>query len=415
MINTLNPKIRFTQADATNYGDWEQRKLGEYTEIVKRVNNDSTAPVRMISAGNGFILQSEKYSRDNAGQSLKKYIELHRGELAYNHGYSKAKKYGSCFMLEESDMARVPFVYHCFRITNGNPKFFAIMLNRTELNSELVKYISSTARMDGLLNIPYDDYMSIEVRVPQSEDEQAKIADFLSRLDNTIALHQRKIDVLRRYKAGLLQKMFPKNGETVPEVRFPGFTGEWEQRKVRDVAEIVAGGTPSTSKAEYWNPKEVPWLSSGEVHKKYVTFTDNMISQEGLNNSSAKIIKEDSVLIALAGQGKTRGTVAINRIPLSTNQSVAAMTFQCDIVPEFVFSNLSGRYDEIRKMSSGDGARGGLNKQLVGDITIPYTSIEEQTKIGSLFMYLDDTIALHQRKLETMKKYKAGLLQQMFC
>ena len=140
-----------------------------------------------------------------------------------------------------------------------------------------------------------------------------------------------------------------------------------------------------------------------------------MISQEGMDNSSAKMIKENSVLIALAGQGKTRGTVAINRIPLTTNQSIAAMTFNDDIVPEFVFCNLENRYDEIRKMSSGDGARGGLNKQLVGDIVIPYTSFEEQKKIGTYFVQLDNLITLHQRKLDDLKEYKQGLLQQMFA
>ena len=170
------------------------------------------------------------------------------------------------------------------------------------------------------------------------------------------------------------------------------------------MAEIVAGGTPSTKVSTYWEPKEIPWLSSGEVHKKYITFTDNMISQEGMNNSSAKMIKENSVLIALAGQGKTRGTVAINRIPLTTNQSIAAMTFNDDIVPEFVFCNLENRYDEIRKMSSGDGARGGLNKQLVGDIEIPYTSFEEQTKIGTYFTQLDNLITLHRRMYYQQKR-----------
>lgn len=122
-----------------------------------------------------------------------------------------------------------------------------------------------------------------------------------------------------------------------------------------------------------------------------------MISKNGLANSSAKMIKKNSVLIALAGQGKTRGTVAINRISLSTNQSIAAMSFNDDIVLEFVFSNLENRYDEIRAMSSGDGSRGGLNKQLVGDIIIPYTIKEEQQKIGQYFSNLDHLITLHQR------------------
>ena len=186
--------------------------------------------------------------------------------------------------------------------------------------------------------------------------------------------------------------------KVIPQIRFSGFTDTWEQREVSNVAMISTGGTPSTAINEYWNPKQVPWLSSGEVHKKYITYTDDKISNEGLNHSSARMIKQNSVLIALAGQGKTRGTVAINRISLSTNQSIAAMTFAPDICPEFVFSNLESRYDELRKVSSGDGTRGGLNKQLVSEIQIPYTSLNEQRKIGQFFTHLDRLITLHQRK-----------------
>ena len=205
-----------------------------------------------------------------------------------------------------------------------------------------------------------------------------------------------------------------KNEQNAPKIRFKGFTDAWEQREVSDVAEITAGGTPSTSVKEYWNPKQVPWLSSGEVHKKYITYTDDKISEEGLNHSSARMIKENSVLIALAGQGKTRGTVAINRIPLSTNQSIAAMTFTSEICPEFIFSNLENRYDELRRISSGDGTRGGLNKQLVGDVIIPYTFLKEQQAIGKFFTNLDHLITLHQRKCETLKKLKKSMLQKMF-
>lgn len=199
-----------------------------------------------------------------------------------------------------------------------------------------------------------------------------------------------------------------------PNIRFKGFTDDWEQRKVSDVAKIIAGGTPSTKENSYWEPKEIPWLSSGEVHKKYITFTDDMISQIGMNNSSAKMVAKDSVLIALAGQGKTRGTVAINRIPLTTNQSIAAMTFNENFIPEFVFYNLENRYDELRRMSSGDGSRGGLNKQLVGDIEIPYTEKKEQERIGSFFESLDRIITLHQRKCDELKEFKKYMLQNMF-
>lgn len=199
-----------------------------------------------------------------------------------------------------------------------------------------------------------------------------------------------------------------------PPIRFQGFTGDWEQCKIADVAEIITGGTPSTRIVEYWNPPEVPWLSSGEVHKKYITSTDTMISRKGYENSSATMVRENSVLIALAGQGKTRGTVAINRIPLATNQSIAAMTFSDDIDPDYVFSNLENRYEELRRISSGDGSRGGLNKKLVGDVTIPCPTLLEQNAIGTLFRVLNELITLHQRKLEQQKKLKAFFLKNMF-
>ena len=139
-----------------------------------------------------------------------------------------------------------------------------------------------------------------------------------------------------------------------------------------------------------------------------------MISRKGYENSSATMVRENSVLIALAGQGKTRGTVAINRIPLSTNQSIAAMTFSDDIDSDYVFSNLENRYEELRSISSGDGSRGGLNKKLVGDVTIPCPTLLEQNAIGTLFRVLNELITLHQRKLEQQKNLKKYFLQNMF-
>ncbi|MCY8344645.1 restriction endonuclease subunit S [Bacillus haynesii] len=199
-----------------------------------------------------------------------------------------------------------------------------------------------------------------------------------------------------------------------PEIRFSGFTGEWEQRKIGNHAEILTGGTPKTQIKEYWEPSEIPWMSSGEVNKKRLSSTDNMISFLGFENSSARWVKENSILIALAGQGKTRGTVAINEIPLTTNQSIAAIVPKEELHYEFVFQSLEKRYEELRLISSGDGTRGGLNKQLVADVVIISPSIEEQIKIGNFFKQLDDTIALHQQELTTLKQTKQGFLQKMF-
>ena len=199
-----------------------------------------------------------------------------------------------------------------------------------------------------------------------------------------------------------------------PKIRFKGFKDDWEQRKLEDISQITAGGTPSTKELTYWEPKEVPWLASGEVHKKYIYDTDEMISEEGLNNSSAKWVEEGSVLIALAGQGKTRGTVAITRIPVTTNQSIAAIKFNDILDADYAFHNLDSRYDELRNISSGDGTRGGLNKQLLADLTIAFPQICEQREIGEYFTNLDHLITLHQRKCEKLKELKKFMLQNMF-
>jgi type I restriction enzyme S subunit len=196
------PKLRFK-----GFNDpWEQRKLDDFVSSITRTDSESTAPVKMISAASGFINQSEKYSSDNAGQSLAKYILLKRGELAYNHGASKYKPYGSCFALNV-DEARIPFVYHCFGVGDNNPYFTAIVLNDTRVDKQLRRLVSSGARMDGLLNISFEAYKTVEVMMP-SNAEQDKIYKLFADLDNLITLHQRELNNLKNLKKSLLEKMF---------------------------------------------------------------------------------------------------------------------------------------------------------------------------------------------------------------
>ena len=181
------PAIRFKGfSDA-----WEQRKLGDVVQEITRNDPESEAPIMMITANNGFIEQSERYAFNNAGESLKKYILLKKGELAYNHGASKLRPYGSCFALTTAENARIPFVYHCFSAENQNAEFMSIELNGAEIENQLRKIVSSGARMDGLLNISFDEYTSVSVLLPNTE-EQDRIADFFRQLDHLITLHQRK-------------------------------------------------------------------------------------------------------------------------------------------------------------------------------------------------------------------------------
>ena len=212
----------------------------------------------------------------------------------------------------------------------------------------------------------------------------------------------------------MLSKMFPKAGQRVPEIRLDGFEGEWEIVKLGDNCRIITGGTPRTGVKEFWNPKEIPWMSSGEINKKILNETEEMISCIGLENSSAKWVKQNSVLIALAGQGQTRGRVAINKIPLTTNQSIAAIETNSNIDFLFLYTDLGRRYDELRLISSGDGTRGGLNKMIISRLELNIPSIEEQQAIGSYFSNLDNLINSHQEKISQLETLKKKLLQDMF-
>ena len=197
------PKIRFKGfTDA-----WEQCELGKIANEVTRTDPESTAPIMMITANNGFIEQSDRYAFDNAGESLKKYILLEKGELAYNHGASKLRPYGSCFALTTVEKARIPFVYHCFSAKNYNSEFLSIELNGENVEKQLRRIVSSGARMDGLLNISFTEYSTITLSLPKRK-EQDKISNFFSILDNLITLHQRKVEKLKNIKSALLEKMF---------------------------------------------------------------------------------------------------------------------------------------------------------------------------------------------------------------
>jgi len=151
--------------------------------------------------------------------------------------------------------------------------------------------------------------------------------------------------------------------------------------KISEFAKCCAGATPSTSHSEYWENGTIPWMSSGEVNNIEIYDTEKKITELGYNSSSTKMLPINTVVVALAGQGKTRGLVAITRKEVCTNQSL------CGIVPdervdnEYLFHYLQSRYKDLRRISSGDGTRGGLNLKMINDYKVPVPSIDEQKKI----------------------------------
>lgn len=198
-----NPEIRFEGFT----DDWEQRKLGDVCSRVQGNDGRMELPTLTISAGNGWMRQEDRFSGNIAGKEQKNYTLLRKGELSYNHGNSKLAKYGTVFSLQTYEEALVPRVYHSFKVKEGNCDFVEYYFATKLPDRELSKLISSGARMDGLLNIGYDEFMGIQMKFP-STLEQRKISLYFRKLDHLITLHQRKCEKLKELKKFMLQNMF---------------------------------------------------------------------------------------------------------------------------------------------------------------------------------------------------------------
>ena len=197
----------------------------------------------------------------------------------------------------------------------------------------------------------------------------------------------------------------------VPEIRFPGYTDPWEQRKLSDVADIIGGGTPSTDVPEYWDG-DIDWYAPAEINDQiYVDHSERKITQLGLDKSSAKILPANKTVLftSRAGIGKT----AILQHDAATNQGFQSLVLNDDTNPYFIFTMTEMIKVNAEKVASGS-TFAEISGKMLGKLEFMFPTYEEQVRIGDCFKHIDDTITLHQRKCDELKLYKKGLLQQMF-
>lgn len=403
------PKLRFKDSEGREFPEWEEKKLGDFTERIKRkAPENSIAPVMMIAAESGFIYQKDRYSRENAGKSLTNYTLLKQEEFSYNHGYSKLRNYGSVFILKEPE-ARVPFVYHSFKLLSGVGDFWGYYLNSGLLDRTLKKTISSTARMDGLLNISYEAYMDINVRVP-SLPEQQKIADFLTAYNTMIDTQSQRVEAMKTRKKGLLQKIFSQ------EIRFKNDNGqnypEWEKKTVGSLANnIVGGGTPSTKNPAFY-AGEIPWISSSDLVEDKINYLNmtRFITRDAINRSATKLIPAQSVMIVCrVGVGK----VAVNELPLCTSQDFMNLIVKEENSPVFIGYLLMNLMVKRKNSVQGTAIKG-IPSAEIKKFKVLVPALPEQQKIADFLTTVDAQIDVEEKRLETMKTIKKGLLQQMF-
>lgn len=354
--------------------------------------------VKTLDLNNGVIRRTDESVTDSALEET--------GLRLFPIGSVLVAMYGGLRQIGRTGLLRVPAAV--------NQAITAIRPQRDRLWPDFLLFylnyrvgywqsVASSSRKDP--NITGADVRAFKLPLP-SIAEQQKITAALTDADALIDSLEQLLTKKRQIKQGAMDELFTQRS------RLPGFSGTWEEARIGDFTDCTAGGTPSTREDRFWGGP-IPWMSSGDLHLKRVSNVGGRITEEGLNNSSTKWIPVGCVLIGLAGQGKTRGTVAMNLIPLCTNQSIAAI-FPCDSYDaEFLYHNLEWRYDELRELSAGDGGRGGLNLTLIRSITVPTPSLEEQRAVAQVLSDMETEISSVEARITKARALKQAMAQAL--
>ncbi|EME3536715.1 restriction endonuclease subunit S [Enterococcus faecium] len=397
MSNNTQPEIRFPGFTE----DWEERKLNELAEF----NPKSDLPERFEYVDLESVVGTElvghrtenRYSAPSRAQRLAKKNDVF---------YQTVRPYQ-----KNNYLFDLPYDNYVFSTGYaqmrpiGNGYFLLTLIQEEKFVNRVLERSTGTSYPA----INSNDLAKLPVKVPADIQEQQKVGTFFKQIDNTITLHQRKLDLLKETKKGFLQKMFPKNGAKVPEIRFPGFTEDWEQRKLASMTNYKNGKghedkQSTIGKLELINLNSIS-ISGGLKHSgKFIDEADDTLQKDDL-----------VMILSDVGHGDLLGRVALipedDRFVL--NQRVALLRPNATADPQFLFSYINAHQYYFKAQGAGMSQLN-ISKGSVENFISFVPTIEEQKKIGTFFKQLDDTIALHQRKLDLLKETKKGFLQKMF-
>lgn len=413
--NEKKPALRFK-----GFTDpWEQRKLAELTKTIttgKSVNSDEGE----VSDGNIGVLKTSCVSYDRFNPSESKPVVKSEQQLVkcavekdsvIVSRMNTPERVGACgYVSTDFPNLFLPDRLWKLKFQDTVDTYFVYMMLVSSAYKEKITSMAS-GTSGSMYNIPKETFLNLQLVIPAKIDEQKQLGKILKKIDTLITLHQRKYEKLVNIKKSMLDKMFPKNGASVPEIRFKGFTDPWEQRKISELAEkTYGGGTPTTSNEAFWNGN-IPWIQSSDIvdgklmgvePRKYIT-------QTGLNSSATQLVPKDSIaIITRVGVGK----LAYMPFSYSTSQDFLSLS-KLNTEPFFTVYACYKKLQSELNTVQGTSIKGITKDELLAKtISVPVYS--EQKQIGSFFTQLDTLITLHQRKLEKLQNIKKSCLEKMF-
>lgn len=383
--NNNSPAIRFA-----GFADpWERRKLGELSDITTgKLDANAMTP-------DG---EYDFYTCSLQVYKIDKYAFEGPAITIAGNGYV------GCLHLADGKFNAYQRTYVLSNFKAVREYLYA------EIGNKLPSKVNQEARNGNIPYIVMDMLTDLVVSLPNAE-EQCKLGNLFATLNRLITLHQQKYEKLVNLKKAMLVKMFPKNGELVPEVRFAGFSGNWERRRMGDIAEIVGGGTPSTMRPEYWNGN-IDWYAPAEMEGvRYAKQSTRRITELGLHNSSARILPAEKTVLFTSRAGI--GKMAILKRPGATNQGFQSMILKNGNSAYFIYSLRDIITAKAERIASGSTFLE-ISARMLANIEILVPGEQEQRAIGHLFEKVDDLIESFNRKIGLLQKLKSAFLEKMF-
>lgn len=415
----LLPKLRFPEFQSA--GNWTTKKLGALATIsTEKVGTNICVPMS-ITSGVGLVSQEDKFGRVIAGDSYKNYLLLKPNDFAYNKSATKEYPEGFLTLYSGTKLAAVPnSIFTCFRINGDSPdtRFLNYQFSDNLHGRWLRQFIQVGARAHGSLSINDNDLMALPVPVPAgptSVDEQQKIADCLCSVDELIAAQARKVDLLKTHKKGLMQQLFPDDGETVPKLRFPEFKNseKWSEMRLGDIGRVIRGASPRPKGDPRYYGGPIPRLMVQDVTRdgKWVTPRIDSLTIEGAKLS--RPCKAGTLTIVCSG---TVGVVSFLAVDACIHDGFLALIEidEARVTKDFLYHSLSTLRLQFEDGATHGGVFTNLTTSGIQQFTIKCPTPSEQQRIATCLSSIDDLITSENQKLESLNSHKEGLMRQLF-
>lgn len=402
------PKIRFKGYQE----DWEQRKLEDFgkatggTSIESEFSEDGIYKVISIgSYSENSVYNDQGIRAIKSDKTSNRVLSRNDLTMILNDKTTSGNIIGRVLLIEESGI----YVYNQrterieINLDEYDPVFLYEMLNAPNIREKIIKQAQGNTQ----IYVNWTAISLLEYMIP-SKEEQVKIGEYLHSISNLITLHQRKCEETKILKKYMLQKMFPQNGHSVPEIRFSGFTEDWEQRKLGELGEISTGSTPSTSNSAYYSEDGIPWVTPTDINELTISDTPRKLSEEGAK--VGRVVPANTILCTcIASIGKN----TLLTVKGSFNQQINSLTPYDENDAYFLLTD-SEIWSNTMKRMAASGTMQIVNKTEFSELKTMVPSLVEQQAIGTYFHNLDHLITLHQQKCDELRNIKKFMLQNMF-